>query len=270
MHDADEYENMITGRNLYFDRYMSDFIQRLEYARDNGCQTVILTGDTEPQQNWEFLKLFAIFNKMSKNPFKQVEMQTSGTLLDDGYLYFLRHHVGVTTIALSTANVFNQEKNFEIQQTPEKYQFDVDYLCSRIKTYRFTLRICLNMTNTYQTKAGYPHPEDYFNKVEELGGNQITFRKMYTSGNDTNQDHWIDSHQFEEGFFKEIATFIKTGGSLLRVLDYGQLCYSVKGMSTVVDDDCMSQIPKKDLKYLILRPDCKLYSQWDDKGSLIF
>jgi len=24
------------------------------------------------------------------------------------------------------------------------------------------------------------------------------------------------------------------------------------------------------LRYLILRPDCRLYTKWDDKGSLLF
>ena len=42
-------------------------------------------------------------------------------------------------------------------------------------------------------------------------------------------------------------------------------------MSTVVDEDCMAKSEeKKALKYLILRPNCKLYTQWDDKGSLLF
>jgi len=41
-------------------------------------------------------------------------------------------------------------------------------------------------------------------------------------------------------------------------------------MSTVVDDDCMSKETTKALKYVILRENGKLYSQWDDKGSLIF
>ena len=41
-------------------------------------------------------------------------------------------------------------------------------------------------------------------------------------------------------------------------------------MSTVIDDDCMSQVPKDEYKYLILRPNCKLYSRWDDPASLIF
>ena len=44
------------------------------------------------------------------------------------------------------------------------------------------------------------------------------------------------------------------------------------GISTVLDDDCMSKNNTNDgvIRYLILREDGKLYSQWDDKGSLIF
>lgn len=40
----------------------------------------------------------------------------------------------------------------------------------------------------------------------------------------------------------------------------------------VIDADCMDKSEKldEDYKYLILQPDCKLYSQWDDKSSLIF
>ena len=32
----------------------------------------------------------------------------------------------------------------------------------------------------------------------------------------------------------------------------------------------MAKTPKREYKYLILRPNCKLYSQWDDPASLIF
>ena len=48
----------------------------------------------------------------------------------------------------------------------------------------------------------------------------------------------------------------------------------MNGISTVVDDNCMDDATKREesdsYKYLILRPNCKLYSHWDDKGSLIF
>jgi hypothetical protein len=264
MHPDDDYENMITGKNLYCDLYHKDFRNRMEYARDCGCNSVILTGDTEPQQNWDFLKQFGEFNQSLKSPFKNIAIQTSGTMLDDHYLYFLRHHVGVTTIALSVADLFNNESNFDIQQTPEKLRFNINRLCERIKKYRFNLRLCLNMSDVYNDV-----PADiFFQTANFAGANQLTFRMLYTSGTDSEQDKWIESHQYTG--MQDIIKYIKDNGKLIRVLEYGQLCYSVNGISTVVDDDCMSQTAKKDLKYLILRPDCKLYSQWDDKGSLIF
>jgi hypothetical protein len=47
--------------------------------------------------------------------------------------------------------------------------------------------------------------------------------------------------------------------------------YSMDNMSIVVDFDCMNKKgDKKDLKYLILRRNCRLYSEWDDPASLIF
>ena len=35
-------------------------------------------------------------------------------------------------------------------------------------------------------------------------------------------------------------------------------------------NDEIKSSEKQALKYLILRPNCKLYSKWDDKASLIF
>ena len=42
------------------------------------------------------------------------------------------------------------------------------------------------------------------------------------------------------------------------------------GISTVIDDNCMSKDNIDDLKYAILRPNGHLDSRWDDPGSLIF
>ena len=47
--------------------------------------------------------------------------------------------------------------------------------------------------------------------------------------------------------------------------------YDIEEMSMVVDDDCMSENVDKDTyKYLVLRENCKLYSHWETKASLIF
>ena len=106
----------------------------------------MLTGDAEPQQNRNFLEKFGTLNKMLDKPFRCIEMQTTGTLLDSSYLRFLRNHVGVTTISISLSS-FDSDKNAEIIGMHNKV--DVQFLCSEIKRYDFNLRLSLNMTNAY-------------------------------------------------------------------------------------------------------------------------
>jgi hypothetical protein len=109
-----------------------------------------------------------------------------------------------------------------------------------------------------------------FDRLKKLGADQVTFRKLYSTCKGTEQDKWIEEYNVGESFLKELKEFIVKNGKPLRKLEYGQTLYSLRGMSTVLDDDCMSKELKKEFKYVILRPNCKLYSQWDDIGSLIF
>ena len=45
----------------------------------------------------------------------------------------------------------------------------------------------------------------------------------------------------------------------------------IRDRSTVLDEDCMAKADGRDeYNYLILRPNRKLYSKWDDPASLIF
>lgn len=266
MHDANEYDDMISGRNLYFDLYMKDYIERMQFARDNGCNTVMLTGDCEPQQNWKFLQLFGIFNQMLPSPFKNIEMQTTGVLLDDSYLYFLRHHVRVKTISLSVSHMFNNEINADINGTDKAKMVDIKNLCERIKKYKFNLRMSLNMTSWYNDNKS----EEFFSYANSLGADQITFRVLYESDQDTPQDKWIAEHKYNDENVLDLNAYIKEQGRLMEITEFGHHRYTVHDLSTIVDDDCMSEQPKDSLKYLILRPDCKLYSKWDEKSSLIF
>ncbi len=70
----------------------------------------------------------------------------------------------------------------------------------------------------------------------------------------------------------EIINYIIKNGSPLYKLPYGNIVYSIDGMSTIIDDDCMSDesYNYNALKYVILQSDGKLYCRWNDKGSLIF
>jgi len=73
-----------------------------------------------------------------------------------------------------------------------------------------------------------------------------------------------------ESFLNDLELHIKDKGNFIGELEYGQEQRSYDGVSYVFDSDCMAKGQKQTMKYLILRPDCRLYSKWDDKASLIF
>lgn len=262
----EEYKNQMDDNLPFYDLYLEDYMKRLDFARDNGVNTLMLTGNGEPQQNRQFLTYFGIFMRLMKKPFRNIEMQTSGVLLDDPYLRFLRNHVGVNTISLSLSSL-NNEINKEYNGIRDNLAIDIKWLCGEIKKYDFNLRLSLNMTdfyNSWEVKNIFKYCR------EELHADQITFRILYESGLGTLQDQWIKEHQCNYQKLQEIVSYVEITGTPLQKLEYGRTKYSVHEMSTIVDNDCMSKEVKEELKYLILRPDCKLYSRWDDPSSLIF
>lgn len=257
-----------------------EYERRILFCKENGVNTVILTGDGEALQNRKFLEYFGKQNK--KWGFRWVELQTSGVLLfkagvnnalDYSNLQFLREEVGVSTISMSISDLFDDENNYNIQNTPEILRFPIDMICRRIKDHNFNLRISLNLSSAFNQY----NPLDIFYRLKQLGADQVTFRKLYTSpsGNgDIPQNVWIKNNPYDEEMFKTFQDAVKKEGKFLGILPFGAAKYSIQGISTVVDDNCMDNAherPEPDVyKYLILRPNCKLYSSWDDQGSLIF
>lgn len=266
MHPND-CKNQMDENLPFFDLYFKDYMKRLEYAKERGVETVMLTGNSEPQQNRKFLMFFGLMMQMMPSPFHKIEMQTTGVGIDRNYLRFLRNHVGVNTISLSISS-FDNEMNNQIIGT-KVGKISLAEHCSDIKEYDFNLRLSINLNKLNFSTNGIT-ADYYFRMAESLKADQITFRVLYTSGNNTAQDKWIAKHQIDESLKDAIDSYIKDNGRLLEILPFGQKRYSVNGMSVVLDDDCMSTHAKEDLKYLILQPDCKLYSKWDDKASLVF
>ena len=262
---SDDYKNQMDDNLPFFDLYLKDYLKRLDFAQRNGCNTVMLTGNSEPQQNRKFLTYFGLFMQLMKHPFDWIEMQTTGALLDNNYLRFLRNHVGVNIISLSVSS-FDQFQNQEIIGCP--VQINLEELCKNIKKYDFTLRLSLNLSDAFNDYS----PEELFSTCyEEFLADQVTLRVLYSNSNDTPQSKWVSQHAMNSDKIKEINSFIKTYGTVLGKLPYGATKYSYNDMSIVLDDDCMGKRNDNDAyKYLILRPDCKLYSSWDDKASLIF
>ncbi|MBR1454142.1 MAG: radical SAM protein [Lachnospiraceae bacterium] len=260
------YKDQLDSNKPFFDLYQKDYIRRLEFARDNGCNTVMLTGNCEPQQNRQFLEMFGTLNNSLDKPFRWIEMQTTGTLIDNHYLRFLRNHVGVSTISMSLASL---DSDVNAMVCTMKHPVNINSFCSEVKRYDFNLRLSINLTKDIENKwqdidALMKHCRDV------LGADQITFRVLYTSGLDTPQDKWIAENGASAEYVDKIRNYIKDNGTVLGQLDFGAIKYSVHNMSTVLDDDCMAQTAKEEYKYLILRPNCKLYSRWDDPASLIF
>lgn len=269
--EKENYKNQMDENLPFYDLYQEDYLNRLEFARDNGCNTVILTGNGEPQQNRSFLQKFGTLNKMLEKPFRNIEMQTTGVLLDENYLRFLRNHVKVSTISLSISSL-NNEKNAEYNGTNKNLIVDIEKLCRLIKKYDFNLRVSINLTDEFNyflnnySKIGGLFDILYIN----LGADQVTFRKLYVSNNKTIQDKWIEEHKLNYEAYEHLQFYLKNNGKKIGTLETGTIKYQIGEMSVVLDEDCMSQSLKDTYKYLILRPNCKLYSLWNTKASLIF
>lgn len=256
--------------------YIEDMKKRLQYARDNGCNTLMLTGNNEPQQNKDFLRVLGVVNQSLSSPFRNIEMQTSGAFIDEDALDFLKG-IGVTTMAISVACIDNDELNRKIIQTPDK-NLNLRQLCKNIKKRGFNLRLCLNMSN-YMIKCIKDNDiKNDVNRVitwcNEFQADQITCRALWTSEDGTEQADWINNHvtDWTFSFIRLLNQLIKSEGRYLDTLEYGANRYDFRGFSIVIDEDSMAQSEehKDSVKYLILRPDGHLYSKWDSKASLIF
>jgi len=279
--DTDFYKNQIEKNYQFEALYEQDYLDSMNFARDNGCNTLMFTGDGEPLINKTFIRKVVDLNKRLSLPFRWMEIQTSGVFLleeaDNGgqkNLRWLRDFVRIKTISLSLFNIFDSDLNAAYSRPKNEKAFvKIDETCAAIRKYDFNLRLSLNMVDYYNDKT----PAEIFERAKALGANQITFRVLYNTEipqNDAEKEiaGWIIKHKAKEEKIQEINDYIKKNGRLLEILPFGAYRYSVHGMSCVVDDDCMNSNggAKEEVKYLILRPNCKLYTKWDDEGSILF
>lgn len=287
--------------NNYHDKKVDMFSlkKRIKWAIMNGINTCVITGTGEALQNYHFLgRLADLFDEMG-HPFPNVEFQTTGVMLmdyeesgaissEDGVYRPVRHfyginilkELGVNTVSLSVSDVFDDIRNNEIIGTKEKTKIELASLVTFLKSYNFNVRLSLNMLKSYNTKT----PVEILERCKELGADQVTFRKMYSSLSDHSDEAvWVTGNSCSNLKISEIIQYIAGGndfidsrvtarghGKYLYTLPFGAKVYSILGMSAVVDDDCMSKQNDEALKYVILRENGKLYARWDDEGSLIF
>jgi hypothetical protein len=267
IHPNRGYGSVWTDYKAY-KRYEREFYDRMSYCQQHGCTDLILTGDGEPALNIDYLKMFDKINRQLVSSFKKVELQTAGVSVDQDRLEFLGE-IGVKTIALSVSSL-DDAVNAEINQTSPKHEpVAIEGFVQRAVERHFNIRLCLNLSSYFE--PAFADLGALFARLAELGVHQATFRMLYTSELDTAQDRWIREHPFDPARLTALNAYIREHGRRLERLPFGAIKYSVQGISVVVDDDCMSSTgDKHELKYAILRTNCKLYSKWNDKGSLIF
>lgn len=263
MHHEDYGKNKFRVNSPNYIESCNEYKKRMAFARDNGCNVVMLTGTAEPTQNKGFLSLFAMLNKQLESPFRHISIQTAGAFLDAKYLDFLKREIEVNTISLSLSSFYDE---INAKYTGAYKMIDIEGLCAAIKARDFNLRLSVNLTDSVEAEGS---PEKLFGLAQTLGADQLTFRVLYASG-DSPQAKWIKEHGASKEFIDTIRDYVIKNGRRLERLEYGQIRYDVNGISTVIDDDCMATEFKEDIKYLILRPNAKLYTKWDSKASLLF
>ena len=244
-----------------------DFLTRMSYAKDVGCDTLLITGQGEPLANLPEISRILKINRSLPNPFTKIDLQTSGVgLLSKGILISLKN-LGVTTICISMSS-FASLINQKIMHTPKS--FNLVEICDLIKKTSFTLRIVANIN-----KIGFSEPpEDFFTEAKKaFRADQLIIRKLFLPeilDKDTEEIYnWIKENRAEKTFNSYVA-FLKTYGKPLDRLAFGAKRYSLNGMSIIFDDDCMNKEHLDMIRYLVLRENGKLYSHWDDLGTIIF
>lgn len=276
------YVDKFNGSRCQTFEYWNDVIKRMQYAQDKGCTTVMLTGSVEPQQNRRWLEGLYLAMKSLPKPFLNIEMQTTGAFIDKDYLLFLKS-MGVTTLAISTFNIFDDEVNRSIEHCADETLKLYD-LCETAKGLGFNIRICVNITDYAFTESFRPQwfmgPDTsirneiqrIFARCSELFADQVTFRKMW-SVDGTPEGEWIKKNcgSHCEGFLNGINDYVLRNGKLLNVLPYGAARFDCSGLSIVVDTDSMAKDETNmATKYYIIRENGKMYSSWDSKASLVF
>ena len=270
-HEDIVYEDRISEEvkcypeNTHFHTFYGDkYRTALRYARDLGCTTLMLTGECEPQQNMPFLRHFLA--TMPENLFNNIEIQTTGRKLNKDIISDLAYR-GINTFSISVSSFDDKENNRIIGNDDPLNQIKLVSLCETIKEAGCLLRLSLNLNDSFY------HIQDTAGLLrtckQVYGADQVTLRKLYKCGKDCEQDKWITNHcnvYKDDDYFQ----YIRMNGTALETLPYGMTKYSLEGVGTVADSDCMAKKNVEEIRYLILRPDCHLYTRWDDPASIIF
>lgn len=231
------------------------YFKILEKLSNSGAHFAILTGEGEALQNKRFLEMIGRLNShLQKRLY--VELQTSGVMLTDENLKFLKDVVGVNLISLSVSDIINDENNLQVIGVHPKLRFSLQDISKRIKSAGFVLRYSINLIKDYEKY----NMEDIFNQMKNNGADQATFRILFSEGN-CEIDKWIKQNSVSKDFIQKLYQYVNNNGKIIGKIPTR---YLINGMSVAIDHDCMGRETEQQFRYLIIRPDGNVYSKWDD------
>lgn len=245
----------------------ADYAKRLTFARENGCNALTITGQCEPQQNKDFLRKIGLVNQGLKDPFPIVDIQTTGSMLDRDYLYFLRMGVGVTTVTLQIA-AFQDTINQKIIDMPHNYKVELEKLCREISDMGFILRLSIHLTEYFNIYRDIP-AQLLRDAKGKFCAHQVVLRSLIAVGNAT-QAEWIRTHSAAPDTVEILKNYVRVNGRQLNKLESGTYRYAIMGISVVVDSQHEAGTYSGRNASPVLRANGHLYDRWDEEGSLIF
>mgnify|MGYP003604645666 CR=1 FL=1 len=242
------------------------WMERLEYVSNLDVHSLMLTSTGEAMLNLDFIRFFGKINRKLNKPFKFIELQTSGININDNTIPVLMKS-GVKTISLSVSSLDSRENRECNNPDERRHVVNIDEVCDSIKSNGMNLRMSINL-NKMVEEMSFP---EIFHRLVELGANQVIFRKLYSSGNpELEQNKWIKENTVSDNYLTKLSNYITTRGVIIDKNFLGIPRYGINGISTVLDEDCMNQQVADNYRYLILKPDCHLYTKWQEPASLLF
>ena len=277
--DVLKIQNDILDKNEIFhnhfsedmwDKNISYYIDKFNYV-SRKCDTLLVTSTGEPMLNKKFIEFIGIVNQIIETPFRNIEIQTSGLLLNQKNIDFLISKLRVKTISLSLS-ALDEELNFRYNNPiHDKFRLNIKDTCKLIKDNGLNLRLSLTLTDYYNKYDSVDIMGSLFDRIKNLGADQVTFKSLYESGGNLPEDLWVRKHKANPKIEPLITEYIRTEGDIIRRLYTGEYVFSINGMAVVINKDCMStKIIDDVLRYVILKSNGKLYTRWDNPASLLF
>ena len=260
MNVHDESEIKLYRNDMFYNK---EYLARLSYAREIGADTVVLTAIGEPQQNMEFIRRFAKMNQSLSNPFKRIEIKTTGAGITKKMLQVIIRSCGINTVTLLISS-FNDDMNANINGTTGVNRVDLEKICSEIRELGGNLKLHINLTNEFDVFQSTPWA--LFKECRyRFNASQVVLSELYADP-ETDQGVWVEANGANPKTIYALEQYLIQFGTEL-VDAFSKRKYAIHDMGvslhhSLLDKDFPSQI--------ILRPNCKLYTRWSDPGSLIF